>query len=327
MKKIICLIIILLNLISVPVLSASVSLSENAQNELYSYGIMRGDGNGDLRLEDNITRAEFCKMICVSLGYGNAKELNHSVVEDYYDVDINHWAYDYIQLSRNLGLTDGFEPGYFKPDENIIVQDTIKIIVTALGYKPKAEGEGYPNGYINIAEKIGLINKSDFKFKKNASRQEVAYLIHSCLDIPILSLSSFGKDAEYVVMDGTNNIPLLTLRNGITQASEKIEDNTNEEQNTVPHFNGPEYSGRLAKISNLQKTGENYYFNNSLDINDTSTYIITKDTYVYLNENTLGLSEIKNDMYVQCWHYTDDKDNIELLKIELMKKEPFQIFQ
>lgn len=107
--------------------------------------------------------------------------------------------------------------GYFKPDESITVLDAVKIIVTALGYKPKAERGGYPDGYINVAEEIGLINKNDFEFKTYATREEVAYLIFRCLDIPLMQQTSFGADAVYNIMDGTANLPLITLRKNMEE--------------------------------------------------------------------------------------------------------------
>lgn len=323
MKKIICLIVVLVNIFSMIVSASAIQLSETAKNDLYNYGIMIGDQNGDLRLEDNITRAEFCKMICVTLGFKNTATIQHTVVEDFYDVDTEHWAYHYIQTARGLALVEGVGNGYFNPNENITVQDTVKIIVTALGYKPKAEKEGYPIGYINVSEEIGLINENDFDLTDYATREEVAYLISTCLDIPLLQQTSFGKDPDYTIMDGTNNVPLITLRKNITNTNIDTEsDNKKETENTVPHFNGPEYTGRIVKISNLKKVGNNYHFNNSLDTKDNSTYIITENTFVYLSVNTLDLANIKNDMYMQCWYYTEDTNNIELLKIELMKEKP-----
>lgn len=212
MKKIICLIVVLVNIFSMIVSASAIQLSETAKSDLYNYGIMVGDQNGNLRLEDNITRAEFCKMICVTLNY---KDIQLSVMEDFYDVDTEHWAYHYIQMAKGLALVEGVGNGYFNPNENITVQDTVKIIVTALGYKPKAEKEGYPIGYINVAEEIGLINKNDFDLTDYATREEVAYLISTCLDIPLLQQTSFGKEPDYTIMDGTNNVPLITLRKNI----------------------------------------------------------------------------------------------------------------
>ena len=96
MKKIICLIVVLVNIFSMIVSANAIQLSETAKSDLYNYGIMVGDQNGNLRLEDNITRAEFCKMICVTLNY---KDIQLSVMEDFYDVDTEHWAYHYIQTA------------------------------------------------------------------------------------------------------------------------------------------------------------------------------------------------------------------------------------
>ncbi len=214
MKKIICLIMVLANTISMAVSANAIQLTETAKKDLYNYGIMIGDENGDLRLEDNITRAEFCKMICVTLGF---KDIQLSVIEAFYDVDTTHWAYHYIQTAKGLALVEGVGNGYFNPNENITVLDAVKIIVIALGYKPKAEKEGYPGGYINVAEEIGLIKKNEFDMEKYATREETAYLISTCLDIPLLQQTSFGQDQNYTIMNGINNVPLITLRKNMTK--------------------------------------------------------------------------------------------------------------
>lgn len=323
MKKLLCLIVVLANIMYITVSANAITLTETAKTDLHNYGIMIGDENGDLRLADNITRAEFCKMICAALGFKDAKSIRHSVVEDFYDVDTNHWAYDYIQTANGLGLVEGVGNGYFNPDKNITLQDTIKIIVTALGYKYEAEKDGYPDGYINVAQEIALINKNDFVWNEYATREEIAYLVSASLDIPLMQQTSFGTDPEYTVMDGCDSIPLVTLRKNFLKTNiDTQSDNKQEDENAVPRFNGSEYTGRIVKISNLKKQGDNYHFTNSLDTNDNATYVITKDTYVYISVNTLDLSNIKNDMYMQCWYYTNDTDDIELLKIELMKEKP-----
>ena len=227
-----------------------IELTQTAKNDLYSYGIMVGDETGDLRLEDKITRAEFCKMICVCLGFKDKETISHNVTEDFYDVNKNHWAYDYIQVARGLALVEGVGNGYFNPDKKITVQDAVKIIVTALGYKPKAEKEGYPIGYINTAQEIGLINKGFFELENYATRKEVAYLIYNSLDIPLMQITSFGKDIKYTIMDGTDNLPLITLRKNITKTDVDVK---SDDENTVPRFNGEEYTGRIVKIADLEK--------------------------------------------------------------------------
>lgn len=317
MKKIICLITVLISIFSIIVSADVIHLSEEAKRDLYNFGIMIGDQNGDLKLKDNITRAEFCKMICVALGF---KNIQPSVVEDFYDVDTEHWAYHYIQTARGLALVEGIGNSCFAPDKNISIQDSVKIIVTALGYKPEAEKEGYPEGYINKAEQIGLTDSDKFIFQNYATREEVALLISKSLDIPLMQQTSFGKEAVYTVMNGEDGIPLVTLRRNLT-ASDK-ESSRPEEDNTIPRFNGNEYTGRIIKISGLENINGNYIFKNALDTKDNAVYKITENTYVYLSNNTLDLSHIKNGIYLQCWYYANSENNIELLKIELMKEKP-----
>ncbi len=95
----------------------------------------------------------------------------------------------------------------------------------------------------------------------------------------------------------------------------------------IPYFNGPEYTSRLVVISDLQANSDGYIFANSRNTNDKSTYVINGNTYVYITKTTVGLNEIKNGMYALCWYYTDDSDNIELLKIEVMREPPMMFEQ
>ena len=60
----------------------------------------------------------------------------------------------------------------------------------------------------------------------------------------------------------------------------------------------------------------------TLDIIRDKKYIVNDDTYVQITSNTVDIAEIKNGMYAQVWHYANDKDEIEILKIELMKNKP-----
>ena len=210
MKKTICL-IITISIICLTV-SANELLTDKTIKDLYDFGIMQGDENGDLRLKDNISRAEFCKMVCVALGFKNISSNQLFVVEDFYDVNPEHWAYGYIQTAKGLSLIDGVGKGYFNPNGNIKICDAVKILISALGYETKTEKISYPQGYLTIAEDISLIKKEEFQAEKYAIREEIAYLISTALDIPILRQTSFGSIINYEAMDGKDGRPLITLR-------------------------------------------------------------------------------------------------------------------
>lgn len=325
MKKLLCAVLCLALLATSCVFVFAAEPDSEQLSVLYDYGIFRGDENGDLNLDKNITRAEFCKVILTALGYSDGELNKITDAEDFPDVDSEYWAYLYIKSARRLSFIDGYEDGNFLPENDITLNEVIKIVVNALGYAPKAEqAGGYPGGYSSVAKDLGLTKNIAVSLDESALRGDVASIIYTALDIPVMQVVGFGEQMEYKVMDGSEDIPLITWK---TLRNEEHSDNTEpekteEDTSDVPRFNGPEYTGIVLKIADLKETADGYTFKNSLDDSDDSTYVINSDTYVYLSSNTVELSEIKADMYAQCWYLTEDTGDIEILKIELMEKEP-----
>lgn len=326
MKKLLCAVLCLALLATSCVFVFAAEPDSEQLSVLYDYGIFCGDENGDLNLDKNITRAEFCKVILAATGHSDGELNKITDAEDFSDVDSEYWAYLYIKSARRLSLIDGYEDGNFLPENDITLNEVVKIVVNALGYAPKAEQKGgYPAGYNSVAEELSLTKNIAVSPDEPALRGDVASIIYTALNIPIMQVAGFGgEQMEYKVMDGSEGIPLITWK---TLRNEEHSDNTEtekteEDTSDVPRFNGPEYTGIVLKIADLKETADGYTFKNSLDDSDDSTYVINSDTYVYLSSNTVELSEIKADMYAQCWYLTEDTGDIEILKIELMEKEP-----
>ena len=96
------------------------------------------------------------------------------------------------------------------------------MLVIALGYKIKAESiGGYPHGYVQTSIQIGLGEQMAVATTTPVSRLDMVNLVYNCLDIPLMKQTSFGADAEYVIMDGTKDNPLETFRI-IHEAKDKI---------------------------------------------------------------------------------------------------------
>ena len=173
-------------------------------DELKDYKIFEGDENG-MRLEDNITKAEFAKVLSCSMGL----EMNYSLNDDpFKDVPYTHWACGYIRYAVAVALLDFTEDYYFYPDSHITHNDAIKSILTILGYNELAKSAGYAE----TAKKLGIIKSYDNSLNEFAKRQDIVTLIANALDVPVMQQTGFGKEAEFVIMDGTNNLPLITLR-------------------------------------------------------------------------------------------------------------------
>jgi len=190
---------------------------ENPDNEamfeLQKYGIIEGDPNGDIRPYTTITRAEMAKVLCKVLGLtktDNGKS-------DFSDMSPEHWAYGYIESAYASGLIDGNDDGTFAPDNAVKFSEAVKMIVTALGYKPMAEQKGgFPHGYAQIASQNGVTKDIDHALDVPCNRNTVFMMIYNALDVPRMIQTGFGANAEYEIADGKNNTPYQTLRSLIT---------------------------------------------------------------------------------------------------------------
>ena len=182
---------------------------ENAQ-ELKKYRIMNGDTDGNMRLNDDTTRAEaVCmvfRMLCIDVS-----DLE-DIASPYIDLE-NHWSAKEVSYARNFGIVDN-EPGTsFNPDEKVTVQEIVKMVLAVLGYNSQADSMGgYPNGYIQVASMKGVTKNIDTKMQDYITRGDAALMLCNALDIPLMKIVGFGAVKEYAVMDGTNGYDLQTLR-------------------------------------------------------------------------------------------------------------------
>lgn len=212
MKKIFSVILMVMQLLTVTVFADEIQLKDAQKDDLYNLGIMTGDENGDLRLNDNITRAEAAKMICVA---GNIYLQTNNGENIFDDVAADHWAYKYIYAAKENKIINGDGNGNFNPENNIINEEIVKMIVCLLGYREMAEQRsGYPAGYTSTAAKIGITSNLNLKTKTPATRNDVAIMICNALDVPIMAEKREDEDDNtvYVVLDGKEGIPFSSIR-------------------------------------------------------------------------------------------------------------------
>ncbi len=291
--------------------------------DLKALGILKGDENGDIRTDDFVTRAEAAAMLVRANGLD--AEAVYDGVPKFEDIK-NHWSVKDVSAAAMIGITNGTTATTFSPDRDVTIQELVKMTVCLLGYGEMAEQRGgYPHGYIQTAMTYGLLKGINAEAAA-AKREDVIKILANALDTPLMVQIGFGSVNEFAVMDGKDGREFLSLRKKVgfdeSVPGEAPEEMTEETTDGVPRFNGEEYTNRLVQIKNLKKSKSGYSFENSLNDEDKATYIVNDDTYVDVKETTLELDEIKNGLYAFCWHYTDDEGDIELLKIELLKKAP-----
>ena len=105
--------------------------------------IVSGYPDGSFKPEGNITRAEFCKMICVMLNGGTAPATATNATPTFSDVRTSanaSWAEGFIEYCYAKGIVSGVGNGKFNPNGNITGTEAAKMLLVALGYNATVEG-------------------------------------------------------------------------------------------------------------------------------------------------------------------------------------------
>lgn len=186
--------------------------TETKASELISLGILKGDPDGNMRLDDVITRAEATALI-TRMNANNNDILNDYLYRPTFNDIENHWAAKEITFAHENALVEGTSETTFEPDKNVSVQEFAKMLITLLGYKEMAEQQGgFPHGYMMTGSRLGLFAGLYLEGPDDVSRKTVAAMLVNSLDVPLMKQSGFGANTEYIVMDGKNGVELETFR-------------------------------------------------------------------------------------------------------------------
>lgn len=205
-------------LVTVPPASASGTISTfpditdpqvgRAVEALRTMGVI--DGSGGLYLpDDNLTRAQFCKLAILVMGKGDEAEAqsNRTIFND---VPGSHWARGYVNLAAlttvggsedgkdGFRLMMGMGNGSFAPDRVISYGEAVTILLRILGYVKEAD-LNWPNGAVSAADSLGLT--SGFippKAGAPVTRGQAALLFCNMLTTPI----SGDKETTYLKSQG-----------------------------------------------------------------------------------------------------------------------------
>jgi len=162
----------------------------NEIDTLNNSGIISGDENGNFRPNDGITRAEIAAILCRAIGISEETAHSEEMKSKNYFTDVvtDHWAAGYINAAFDFGAINGYGGGIFAPDEYVTNEQVIKMLVASWGYTEEAESlGGYPNGYMEIAHKYGVLDTVSFNYGNASKRWVVSMFVYGVLEkLPIL---------------------------------------------------------------------------------------------------------------------------------------------
>ncbi len=163
MKKKLSLLLCIALLAAIP---AAYSYSPDITQSNAELKILEGDENGDLKLDDYVTRAEMAKIVTTLY-----KDANHiDILKAFSDIE-NHWGKSYIEQAAALSLVNGFEDGSFRPDDNVTYEQAIKMIIGGNDWS------SYPVDYISFALENELLENVNALQGEYISRGDVVQII------------------------------------------------------------------------------------------------------------------------------------------------------
>jgi len=174
--------------------------------------IMQGDPDGNLRLNDAVTRAEFTKVAVAASSYKNSVATNLAI-SPFPDVTYKHWAASYVRVGVVNGLVSGYPDTTFRPDDTVLFEEGVTIMLRVLGYTDIDFGASWPYGQISLANNLELTENVDCVAGDIMNRRQVAQLVYNAL-----GTKCKGQNAQLAsVFD-------VTISDDVTLISDALDD-------------------------------------------------------------------------------------------------------
>ncbi len=199
-----------------------------AVESLSKLGIVTGYEDGTYKPEETVTRAEMAALIARIQGYDETAKGSANTV--FTDVPSSHWASGYIAQASNQQIVNGYGDGTFGPEDPVLYEQAVKMIMATLGYTPFAENNGsYPTGYLTAASRYGVTDGvSNAVIGTGANRGTIAQLLANAIDTALMGQSKWATDGtiEYTIYDGisaayktlmSENLGVVKLKGIITE--------------------------------------------------------------------------------------------------------------
>lgn len=187
-------------------------------------GYMDEDLNMTVKPENNITRAQFTKILVNALGLKSA-----GTPKTFKDVKKTDWFYEFVSIASSLEIISGKENGNFAPNANITRDQMTKMIVLAFEETvqfPAATKQKFTDvnsqywafEYVNKAAANGIVKGYDTLFKPRslATRAQAIVMIHRALQQEQSNLPSEEEITSF-------------LKSHITTENSLVESNSFEE--------------------------------------------------------------------------------------------------
>jgi len=116
---------------------------------MHDNGVINGYENGDFGPYNCVNRAEFLKMLYLTLEVGDIGNIEGN---SFSDVEEGAWYTPYIKMSKARGTINGYEDGTFKPGQCVNRAEALKIVLEEFGFNSddSVDNTFYDNMYGDV---------------------------------------------------------------------------------------------------------------------------------------------------------------------------------
>lgn len=166
----------------IPVYVSAADSEADILNLLSEFKIMQGDGDGNYRLDAEVSRAEFTKMAVAASSNKNTVALSLKI-SPFNDVPYTHWSAPYVKAGVSAGYVKGYIDATFHPDDTVSYEEAVTILLRILGYSEEDFGVSWPYGQIGLADNLGMTDNVNANVGETLTRRQVANLVYNALNI------------------------------------------------------------------------------------------------------------------------------------------------
>ena len=209
MKKLLLLIILIINLLTVSAYSADFKDVEGmdcqeAVEFLSAYGVVNGYSEGVFGPEEFVTRGQMSKILSIILGYGDYPDYFKSSFSDME----GHWSNTYVEVAAGLEIIKGYGDGTFRPDEPVTYPEAVTMILRSLGYTDESLAGQWPYDFMVKAGDLGILKGLEMD-GDYASRCDIASIIFESMDLEVGRIDSktgTWKSTEVTLLSGLGHV-------------------------------------------------------------------------------------------------------------------------
>jgi hypothetical protein len=252
---------------------------EAAVTRLAALGVITGREDGKFYPDETISRSEFAAVVVRALGYNSAANAAKGATK-FSDVSANYWASGYINLATSLGIINGRPDGTFGPDDAVLYEEAMTMIVRSLGYEPAAAAKGgYPTGYLVIGAQEGINDDAEGTSGMHAPRGLVAKMVDNSLEVAMMIQVGYGTEVKFVKSgtEGTDEQTILDSKLKLDKYEAKVL-SVDGDEIEVRYTNDSDVNGNKANSKEDLKVFEAI---STVGLRDALVTIWVKDGVIY----------------------------------------------